>query len=83
MQWFTRSWPTVSQMPARRATFIFVPTPSMLLTRIGLASGKRASKSPPKRPMSLRTPGVLVAFTWDLMRFSASSWRLMSTPLDA
>ena len=83
MQWFTRSWPTVSQMPASRATFILVPTPSMVLTRMGFASWNRASKSPPKRPMSLRTPGVLVAFTMGFDAGRASSWRLMSTPLDA
>jgi hypothetical protein len=55
----------------------------MELTRIGRVSGNWAEKSPPNRPMSLRTPGVLVAFTSGLIRSSASSWRLMSTPAAA
>jgi len=82
-QWFTRSAPTVSQVPARRATFILVPTPSMELTRIGRASGNWAENRPPNSPMSLRTPGVRVAFTSGLIRARAWSWRLMSTPAAA
>ena len=48
--------------------------------RAGLAAARLRGKHLGR---SLRTPGVLVPFTWGLMRFSASSWRLMSTPLDA
>jgi len=55
----------------------------MLATNSGLGSEKDALKSPPKRPMSLRTPAVFVAFAKGLMRAMASSWRLMSTPEDA
>ena len=43
-QWFTRSRPTVSCMPAAIATLSLVPTPSMLLTRTGRFS-RRCARS--------------------------------------
>jgi hypothetical protein len=61
-----------------------VPTPSAEATSTGSSIPARSGrKSPPKLPISLRTPGVKVAFASFLTSRSAASWASMSTPAAA
>ena len=57
----TRSMPTVSCRPARKATFSFVPTPSVPDTSTGsrYLPGGRAN-SPPNPPTPATTSGRIV-----------------------
>ena len=80
-QWLTRSSPTVSCRPARKATFSLVPTPSALATSTGSRQAAASSlKSPPNKPISESTPGVKVERASCLMRRTASLPASMSTP---
>ena len=75
------SCPTVEWFPAMAAIFSLVPTPSVLATRILSLPGE--AKNPPKEPISLRTPAVLVDFTIFLMEAIPFIFWSMSTPAAA
>ena len=63
------------------AILSFVPTPSALDTSTGSRYRSRSSaKSPPKDPISERTPGVKVLRASDLIRRTVSLPASMSTP---
>ena len=80
-QWFTMSWPTLSWMPARMATFVLVPTLSVDATSTGSRRRDRSGRNiPPKDPISERTPALKVPRASFLMRSLASSAAEMSTP---
>ena len=59
----TQSIPTVSCLSIKNASFSFVPTPSVPLTKTGFVIPVRSnSKRPPKPPTSEQTPSVTVRF---------------------
>ena len=59
----------VSWMPVMKATRSFVPTPSALATSTGSRTpAGESAKSPPKEPISERTPGVKVRLASAQMR---------------
>ena len=65
-----------------RATFSFVPTPSVPLTSSGSAMSLAAAmeNSPPKPPMSPTTSGRYVSCTTPLMASTARAPSAVSTP---
>ena len=80
----TRSMPTVSWRPVKKAIFSLVPTPSVEPTKTGWRMvSVFKENSPPNPPISPMTPGVLVAFTNGLMAEMNRSPLSMSTPAPA
>jgi hypothetical protein len=80
-QWLTRSAPTVSKRPTRRATMSLVPTPSVLETSTGsFIPPKSARNSEPKLPMPVSTCGPWVERARAATVFMARVLRSMSTP---
>jgi hypothetical protein len=78
--------PIVSNRPAALATSALVPTPSVEETSTGWryrSLKNPAENSPPKPPMSPMTSGRYVERTCSLMRLTASSPAVMSTPASA
>ena len=60
----TQSIPTVSCLSIRKAILSFVPTPSVPETRTGFVIPVMSSSNrPPKPPIPLRTPLVMVLAT--------------------
>ena len=61
----TQSIPTVLCLSIMKASFNFVPTPSVPLTSIGFVIPViSSSNAPPKPPISEETPFVAVLFMW-------------------
>ena len=77
----TQSMPTVSWRSIRKASFSFVPTPSVPLTRTGSRSPLGSSKAPPNPPRSVSTPGTRVRATELAMSRTASYPASTFTPL--
>src|SRR5881409_61713 len=67
-QWFTRSSPTVSWMPARAATRTLVPTPSVESTSTGRSYPGGTRTIPPNAPIAPSASGVCVVFTRAALR---------------
>jgi hypothetical protein len=71
----------VSTRPSRRASSVFVPTPSVAATRIGSAipaGTATAAPNPPRPPMTRANPWV--ASTAARIRSTATSPAATSTP---
>ena len=79
-QWLTRSAPTVSWRPERKATLSLVPTPSALETSTGASSPPGTAYMPPNEPMPERVWRSWVLATSDLMALFARSAASRSTP---
>ena len=68
----TQSMPTVSCLSMRKASFSFVPTPSVPETSTGTFMPERSGmNSPPKPPRPPSTPGVTVLSTCFLISSTA------------
>ena len=68
----TQSMPTVLCLSMRKASFSFVPTPSVPLTSTGFWMPVRSrEKRPPKPPMSEATPPVIVRAMWAFISSTA------------
>src|ERR1700730_13623332 len=81
---FTRSAPIVSCLFMAKAIFNFVPTPSMLATKIGSRiPGKFARNNPPKPPILPSTSRPCVCLTSEWMRRLSLLARSTSTPARA
>ena len=81
MQWFTMSAPMPPWSPTRRATFVFVPTPSFVATRTGsFIPGKEARKRPANDPGSFSTRSVKVERTEAAIPESSEAFAFTSTP---
>src|SRR5579871_510783 len=78
-QWLTRSSPMVSWRPAAKATFNFVPTPSLELTSTGCFQPDN-KYPPPKLPISVRTCLVKVVRACLRISETARSASSMLTP---
>src|SRR5205809_4969127 len=76
----TRSMPTVSWRPARKATLSLLPTPSVDETSTGWRNFGGIFTKAAKAPMPPSTSGRKVAFASGAMRRTASSPASMSTP---
>ena len=80
----TQSMPTVSCLSMRKASFSFVPTPSVPLTSTGCSMPVVSSSNrPPKPPMSEQTPAVIVRAMWLFISSTARYPAVMSTPAAA
>ena len=80
----TQSMPTVSCRSIRKASFSFVPTPSVPETRIGFRIPVRSgAKRPPKPPSPPTTPGVSVRVMCFFISSTALYPAVISTPAAA
>src|SRR6188768_3994132 len=81
--WLTRSSPTVSSRRASRATRTLVPTPSVLITRIGRRYPLGMRTIPPNDPTAPAASGVRVLSTSRAIRAFEASAISRSTPAAA
>ena len=77
----TRSTPIVSNLPSIFATSIFVPTPSVLVTRYGFFKLPGSFVSAPKPPIFLNLPLFFDFFVLEDINLINLSAFFMLTPL--